>query len=348
MRIWFNKTFSSISAVFRNLHNADAARALTIICTHAQPTASAFLFADEHCLEPEDLSGPAYIEWCLAFCRDQGVDLFWPGKEAVLAAEYKHAFEQAGSRVLTAAEPDILKLLQNKADFYADLPSGVAEIMDFVAVETVSGFDRAIAELSARHAKLCVKPAVSAYGLGFRIIDEHAGIGRLLKGEDHHVSLAELRAGMSRIGKFAPLVVMEYLPGPEWSVDCVARCGRLLCAVQRKKPQQPGRGQMIDGNAAIADMVENLTAHYRLSGLYNIQFKQGKGGPRLLEINARPSGGVGMACLAGVNLPYLALQSLETREISIPAIHYGLSVGQIHMPIVLPAETAAVSPDRVP
>jgi carbamoylphosphate synthase large subunit len=345
MRVWFNKTFSSISAVFQNLHSALPDAAITIICTHTHLTASAFLFADEYYLEPSGISGEAYLQWCLNFCKRHQIELFWPGKEAALIAEYKHRFEAMDIRVLTVAEPDVLRLLQNKANLYTALPLDAAEIMDFKVVETIADFDRAILELSAKHEKLCIKPAVSVYGLGFRIIGETEGISRLLKGDDHYVSLTELRLGMSRLTRFAPLLVMEYLDGTEWSVDCAGRNGELLCAVQRKKSLQQGHGQIIDHNANVTRMVSHLSRHYRLNGLYNIQFKQGKNGPRLLEINARPSGGIGMACLAGANLAYMALQSSTGGDIPIYAIRYGLNVSQVYTPIVLAATLTDGSPE---
>ena len=78
-----------------------------------------------------------------------------------------------------------------------------------------------------------------------------------------------------------------------------------------------------------------LTAHYRLNGLFNIQFKEGVNGPRLLEINPRPSGGFGMACLSGANLAHIALQSIRGRAVHPPVIRYGLRVTEINTPVIL-------------
>ena len=41
---------------------------------------------------------------------------------------------------------------------------------------------------------------------------------------------------------------------------------------------------------------------------FNVQFREGRGGLRLLEVNPRFSGGIGMSCANGVNLPYLAVR----------------------------------------
>ncbi len=174
------------------------------------------------------------------------------------------------------------------------------------------------------------------YGLGFKILDaQRDSIVHVLKGVEDQVPLAELRQGMVNTPTFDSLLVMEHLAGHEWSVDCVGHNGELVCAVQRKKSQMVGHGQVIDNNPDITGMVTRLAAHYRLNGLFNVQFKEGVQGVRLLEINPRPSGGVGMACLAGVNLAQIALQTHKGEKVSQPSIQYGLRISEVNTPVVL-------------
>ncbi|MGR8940397.1 MAG: ATP-grasp domain-containing protein [Gammaproteobacteria bacterium] len=340
MRIWFNKTFSTIGAVFRQLKAGYPNGEVTIVCTHTHRTATAFLAADEAYLEPADLQGLDYIAWSLDFCREHRIGLFWPGKEAALASKNRELFEAAGVRLMAAADHETLTLLNNKAQFYAHLPKDVALTMDFIAVNDAEAFDRAVAALSARHSRLCVKPAVSVYGLGFRVLDrERDSIVHLLKGVEYQIPLRELLDGMRRTPHFDTLLVMEHLGGPEWSVDCAARHGELLCAVQRKKSPLAGHGQSIDNHPDIAGMTERLIRHYRLNGLINIQYKEGVAGPRLLEINPRPSGGFGMACLAGANLARIALEGFKGDLPAIPPLRYGLKISEINTPVVLQDDT---------
>ena len=338
MRIWFNKTFSTISSVLHNLRSGAAPDEICLICTHVHSAASAFLAADEIYLEPADISGQAYLDWCVEFCQFHNITIFWPHREAALISKHCELFEAIGVTVVSVASFEVLTLLNNKAHFYADLQPSVAQAMDFIAVNTVDEFDRAVAELSAKHESLCVKPAVSVFGLGFRVLDTQLdSITQLLKGLEYCIPLQELRLGMDNTPEFATLLVMENLAGVEWSVDCAGRQGELLCAVQRKKHPMQGYGQEIDNNFEIAGMVERLTRHYQLNGLFNIQFKEGVNGPRLLEINPRASGGFGMACLSGVNIAQIMLCSLKGETYPTPYIHYGRKVTEINTPVILPA-----------
>jgi len=336
MRVWFNKTFSTINAVFENLRQSLPAGEVMIVCTHNHHNATAFLAADEHHLEPSGLTGEAYLDWCVDFCQEHRIDVFWPGKEAALISLHHKRFKIIGSKVLSVAGYHTLSMLNNKAEFYATLPPHVAETMEFIAVDNLSAFDRAVLQLSSRHDSLCVKPAVSVNGLGFRILDtQRDSITHLLKGIEYQIPLSELRLGLFNTSNFDTLLVMEHLQGPEWSVDCAGKNGELLCAVQRKKSQLPGHGQQIDNNADIQGMVERLTAHFKLNGIFNIQFKEGKHGPRLLEINPRPSGGFGMACLAGADLASMAWRGFRGEAVEAPVIRYGLRVAEIKTAVVL-------------
>jgi carbamoylphosphate synthase large subunit len=336
MRIWFNKTFSTIQAVFRNLRQCTPAGEVTLICTHTHQNASAFLATDERYIEPVDLTGQAYIEWCIEFCRSHQIDIFWVGKEAALASLHHTEFEAVGTKVLSVADYDTLTLLHDKARFYTELPSNVAQVMDFIVVNHRDEFDDALAQLSTKHEKLCVKPAVSVFGLGFRILDtQRDSVTQILSGVEYQIPLQELRQGMLNTPQFEALLVMEHLNGHEWSVDCAGRYGELLCAVQRKKSLLAGHGQVIDNHPDIQGMVERLTAHYRLNGLFNVQFKEGRHGVRLLEINPRPSGGFGMACLSGANLAGMALQAFKGETVEPATIHYQRRVTEINTPVIL-------------
>jgi hypothetical protein len=336
MRVWVNKTFSSFYQVLVNIRRQDRGGEYHLLCTHHHAAATLLLGAHSAQTEPP-LAGGEYVGWCLEFCRANQVEVFWPGKEAWLIAVHADEFEALGVRVLSVASADILQLLHDKARFYAEVPQDIARPPDCIPVRDAEAFERAYAALRQKHRKVCVKPAVSVNGLGFRLIDaDRAGVTHLLKGIEYQTPLDELLYGMRRMPEFDTLLVMEHLDGCEWSVDCAAHQGQLLAAVQRQKPLLAGLPQAIDNNPEIAAAVTRLTAHYRLNGLFNIQFRRSESGtPALLEINARPSGGIGMSCLACPELAYIGLHaSLNGPDaIRIPAIKTGMLVNSLYQPV---------------
>lgn len=337
--VWFNKTFSSVGTAIRLIRAGDAAGAYRIVCSNSNPHASAFLAAHEYAVEPSGLDDEQYLEWCLAFCRARGVAIFWPGKKAGLIGDNAARFAAQGTRVLSVASRAVLRLMHDKARFCAGLDLALAPPAEFRAVADIAAYDAAYAALRPRHEQLCIKPSESVYGIGFAVLDEARSAAQLLlAGAAYHINAAQLRDGLAAMQTFKPLLLMEYLDGPEYSADCVADHGALVCAVPRQKPQGAGIGQLICMRADILQACAQLARDYQLNGIFNVQFREGRRGLALLEINPRMSGGIGMACLAGPNLPYLALAGFDRgfAGLTVAPARDGMRVGETALPVELP------------
>ncbi|MEO8408440.1 MAG: ATP-grasp domain-containing protein, partial [Oxalobacteraceae bacterium] len=260
-RVWFNKTFSSVAAAIRLIREADVGGDYRIVCSSTNAHAPAFLAAHESAVEPGGLKGEAYLDWCLHFCREKSIGIFVPGKEASLVSAACARFAALGTRVLCAASQEMLDLLHDKARFYQTVDVKLAPPAAFRVVENVAQFNVAYRELRQAHAQLCIKPSVSVYGLGFSVIDEQRSSAQLLlEGVQYHIGLDDLRRGLAAMEGFRTMLVMEYLDGHEYSVDCVGDNGRLVCAIARKKSMVAGHGQTIDMRDDILESTRQLTA----------------------------------------------------------------------------------------
>jgi carbamoylphosphate synthase large subunit len=332
MRVWFNRTFSSVYAAIGLIREGDADRRFHLIHSNPNPHSPAARVAHEFYVEPTGMENAAYVEWCLAFCRAHRIDIFIPGKGATTLASEHARFAAQGTRVLSVASSEALQTIHDKARFYAETHLPEAPVAEFRPFENSEQFDAAWAELRPRHAKLCVKPSRSVFGLGFSIVDEErSSAALLLAGVEYHIGLADLRRGLAELGAFRTMLLMEYLDGHEYSVDCVGDQGRLVAAVARKKPMQSGRGQLIDMRADILAASAKLAQAYQLNGMFNVQFREGGGELRLLEINPRMSGGIGMACVAGPNLPWIALRGFADGfdTVEVPPVRDGIRVAEL-------------------
>jgi carbamoylphosphate synthase large subunit len=338
MRVWFNRTFSSVYAAIGLIREADSGGRFHIIYSNANPHAAAARVAHAFFVEPTGLDAEAYIAWCLDFCREHRVDIFIPGKESTLLAGEHARFAAQGTRVLSAAAPAALELIHDKARFYADVVLPMAPVAETRNFENIAQFDAAYAELRQRHPKLCVKPSRSVFGLGFSILDEERSSAALLiAGAQYHIGLDDMRRGLAELGEVRTMLLMQYLDGHEYSVDCVGDNGRLVAAVARKKPMQAGRGQLIDMRQDILDATAKLAADFGLNGCFNVQFRENGEQLHLLEINPRMSGGIGMACVAGPNLPFIALSGFADGfdQVRVPPVRDGIRVAELTSPTEL-------------
>jgi len=338
MRVWFNRTFSSVYAAIELIRRDDTDGRFHIVHSNPNPHTPAARLAHAFHTEPTGLAPEEYVDWCVAFCREQRIDIFVPGREATLLAGAHERFEAIGTRVLSTASAATLQFIHDKARFYEEAVLPEAPVAEFRRFENAVEFEAAYDALRRRHAKLCVKPSHSIYGLGFAILDaQRSSAEILLAGAEYHVSLDDFRRALPGMGQFRTMLLMEYLDGREYSVDCVGDNGRLVAAVARRKSAQSGSGQRIDGRADILHATASLARDLGLNGFFNVQFREAGGRARLLEINPRMSGGIAMACMAGPNLPYIALRGFADGfdQVVVPEVRNGIRVGELSQAVEL-------------
>jgi len=320
--IWFNQGYSVVRDAILLIREGAAAAGvadLRLLASHADFQASVLEAADLGFLEPEiDRSTPAgaaaYAQWCAARCHELGVDLFLvQGGQHAMAASL--AAFPCSTRVILPATAERLEQIADKGAFYALARQAGIPMPWTREVDTVEQFDAACAELIARGIEPCVKPREGVFGAGFWRLDQRYDLFEaLMGGERRRVDPDVVRQAIATAGKPVRLLVLEYLAGPEWSLDCVCDHGRLVLGVARRKR---GRLQELEVDGPIFDMARAAIASFGLSGLINVQFKatdSDGADPRLLEINPRMSGGMARTRFAGVNLPWHHVAMLLGRE----------------------------------
>lgn len=310
-RVWFNRNFSNVRAVLDLIRRGDAAGEFHLVCTHPEPSFPGFASAHEYALEPAGLSGADYVDFCLDFCRERRIDALWPGKEARLLAEQRERFAARGVQLLSVAVPESLERLHDKARFALEASHFHIPTPETVPFGTAAEFESAYERLRFTHDVLCIKPAKGVNGSGFRIIQEgHAGLDGLMRDGVYTIQLGCLRRLLAHNPPDETWLLMEYLAGTEYSLDAVGDGRRLIALTQRCKASGGAYGQRLVARPELTQAVSELTEHFGLTGLFNVQFREGLHGPRLLEVNPRFAGGIGYTGVAGLNLPYLALRGL--------------------------------------
>lgn len=119
------------------------------------------------------------------------------------------------------------------------------------------------------------------------------------------------------------LVVCEYLPGREYSVDTLYWNNRRLVASVVRERVKVERGVSVEGRVTSGDIkrevnvalpllrVDQIASSLRFRGPVNIQFKFSANGELVLtDINPRFGGGVTISARAGVNFPKLLVDML--------------------------------------
>jgi biotin carboxylase len=328
--VWFNKSLSSTSHVVQKIRQScSPGEEFFFVCTHTSPTATVAPVADLFEIEPTGLGPLAYVEWCVDFARDRGIDVFIPRNYASAIAACSQRFADLGVKLILAAEPATLGLIKNKGLFYEALGQDLVPQPAFQVVANLEQFQEAFHALSARHNKVCFKPTEGIGGKGFKVLT--VGGPEIYSPWDHELLSIEYDAALLELAQqasFPELMMMEYLPGQERSVDCLAQNGKLLAAVTRLKSYD-GAEELLEDNPQLVEYCRLITAKVGLKGLYNVQFMASESGEQyLLEVNARMSGGVHYGADSGVCLPYWAIRLAlgAAHSCDIPTAKTGIRV----------------------
>jgi len=227
-------------------------------------------------------SDPHFAETLERLCRSRRIDLVIPTVDSELLplSLVRRRLLQWGTRV-AVSDPLGLGICADKVELTRTLAPRIP-----TAPTVVWSGQRLPSELSG--VRLVAKPRQGSGARGVRIINE----------------VSEL-ASIPVDGSY---LVMQYLPGPEYSVDVFRTSdGRVLAAVPRERLR-------VDSGVAIAartvhdpeleDYAARATETLNLTGTVNVQFRRDAAGrPRLLEINPRFPGTMPLTVAAGVDMP---------------------------------------------
>jgi carbamoyl-phosphate synthase large subunit len=287
--------------------------ALYVIAADANPHAvGRYLVADFEIIPKA--GDPGFIDSVLAVCREKDIQIIFPlvTKELIPLSRHSKEFALAGAKLIISPT-ESLEIANDKSKLYQFLQWRGMEVPDFRIVETIAQFEAAAKELGYPKKTICFKPSVSNGSRGFRIISNSVDEHHLLFNEKPYSTFISYTDAVRILSSkpFPELLVSEYLPGEEYSVDCLAKNGQAIVIVPRLRKKMINgisvEGEFIKEESIIA-YCKKIIYELQLHGNIGIQVKRSVAGKfLLLEINPRVQGTISAALGAGINLPVLAI-----------------------------------------
>lgn len=256
-----------------------------------------------------------FIDVLLAVCREKNIHVLLPlvTRELIPLSEHIKEFEASGTKLLVSPA-ESLEIANNKSRLYQFLEWRGIEIPVYRIAETLEQFESAVKELGYPKKEICFKPSVSNGSRGFRFVSNKVNKLDLLLNHKPGSGIITLEEALSVLstGKFPELLISEYLPGDEYSVDCLTRHGETVIVLPRLRKKMIN-GISVEGefikNESISNYCKQIIKELKLNGNIGLQVKQSNEGKfLLLEINPRVQGTISAALGAGVNLPLLAIK----------------------------------------
>jgi hypothetical protein len=276
-RLWMERGFSRREIAPRMM---DASPDLTIISSTLQPVAGTEAF---------DLplaSSSEAIERINLTIKDQSIDALWVQDSA------KYDLSAIDAQVHAAASPETVQLVDDKTLFNEWLGDDIYRPFSFEVVG-VDAVREAFERRRYEGHEVCIKPVFGVNGEGYwRLSDSpkfsllNRPEARVIHPDTYLNALAHQEAGKGP----KRMVLMDYLPGPEVSVDLLTWNGEPLSHAARTKLDQSH--QRIESEHEVIAHTHMLAKKLGFHGIISLQYRLDVDSNwKILEINPRPAGG---------------------------------------------------------
>ena len=263
---------------------------------------------------PEDES---YVRAINRICRRESIEVVIP-QTTRETAKLSKTYEDVDAKVIVSNASAI----ERANDKYAlvtlceeiGIPAPKSRL-----VKSANELLSAARELGYPQNPVVVKPPVSFGSRGFRVLRERSSwdTQRFLsqKPKATEISLEELSTILTRDEKanFPELMVSEFLPGDEYSVDAFVG-KKVFIAIPRLRKEIVNGISFRTGLEYRKDIMENSRKLAQALGLrfaFGFQFKlDSEGIPKILECNPRVQGTMAASIFSGVNVIWLAVREV--------------------------------------
>lgn len=280
-------------------------------CDVISDPANAHLVADV--FQVPSPKNPKYLATIESLCDRVSVDVILPQTTAEVeflarTKRQRRLLESTGTRV-ACANGHAVKRANDKASVMECFKQVGLPAPQF---DVVASSDELV-EYASRHGfPFVVKPRRGNGSRGVRIVCEmRRSVDRFMEEKPGSLWASLTDLVLTLRDDFPELIAMEYLPGPEYTVDCFRGLHAQEAVPRLRKATRGG----ITTHAVIdmrSDLVLNsleAARHLSLTGAFGFQYRvDADGVPKVIECNPRVQGTMVASLYAGLNAPWLAVR----------------------------------------
>lgn len=301
-KMWFMEGLSSQREIVQAITSQDT-RTVEVYASHRMQRNEILSVADFSLKEPTQ--DELRLDFITATVAAHGIDALHVGRNCRWFELHRADIETCGVSLTTGATNlSTFDVADSKLAFAEKMEACGLPVVPSLAINTVDELREQLINPPFDANSLCIKPASGIYGLGFWTFDESASPMASFNNPDNRRVRPDVYLdALEKADNFEPMVLMPYLPGPEYSVDMLLDKGKVIAGVARCKK---GLVQELSNSGIEYDLAVSCAETMGADGLVNVQTRRDQNGNTvLLEINLRPSGGIGYTLHSGTNLPLL-------------------------------------------
>jgi len=248
-----------------------------------------------------------YISKIIEICKKENINVLVPLsiKERIEFMENIDLFNNENIKIISSSAISI-KNTENKLWFFKECEKlGIPTPKHFV-VKTYTELKKRAEELGYPKKKVVIKPVISSGSRGLRILNKKIDYKILFyktRAENVEIRLSNLKDILGE--HFEELLVCEYLPGEEFTIDCLNVKNRFEAIPRTRIEIKHGLTHVgaMTKNKTLIDYSKKLAEELNLTTVFGFQFKEDKNGTlKAIDCNPRIQGTMIMSTLAGGNI----------------------------------------------
>lgn len=253
---------------------------------------SEFVYSN-YCSSFPQITDDGFIDFLNNYIEANRIDFIYPALDAVQVFLADNA-DKINAKIVSA-DRNVVDTLRSKEKTYTTLEGERFIPKTYANVASID------------HFPIFIKPAVGQGAQGARRVDS-----------------------IEEVGDINGMVLCEYLPGVEYTVDCLTDGqGKLIyCNLRSRDRIRTGisvRTTRRDIDDDLMFIANRINSKFKFIGAWFFQVKKNSAGEyKLMEISPRIPGTMGLSRNLGVNFPLLTIMIMLNMDVSVVPNDYGI------------------------
>jgi len=299
------------------LKNNKDGRKIRVVCSDMVDQPIIHFKADKFYLLPKGNS-KIYLKKLIKICKKEKINVIMPGSSPEIRIISKNIKKLRSQKIVpTVCKFDVIKKIMSKRTTYEILKKNNIPVPKFYHIKNEDEFKLAIRKLGYPKKEICFKPSsylLSGGSRGFRILRKKNSVEKIILMNKPGSVEVDYDTALRVVKKMnnVDLLIMEFLPGVEYSVYVLGNKGKMeYCVphIRQRLEQHFSFEAEVKKNKKIFEICKKVTEILNLDYNVNIQIRlSSQGKPKIIEINPRMGGTISLSAAAGINLPYLSIK----------------------------------------
>ena len=276
----------------------------------------------------------SYVDSLLNVCKKEKIDIFFPQISMELPIILKRIddFKNIGVKVAMTDSQTVL-VANNKLKLYNYMKAVGLKVPKYYQIHNAIELRELAARLGFPHKPVCVKVAESSGSRGVRIIRHNLSKADAFlhqKPTSLNISMDDMCNILDECIDMPEVIVMEYLPGCEYTVDLLASRGETLYIAGRRNYESSmsiAMATCIEKKDSAYDLCRSIVSELQLDGNIGFDFMLDENDdPVLTDLNPRITATIVLYKNGGLNFPYLRIKQLLGEELPEVTVQYGIKM----------------------